>query len=495
MLRKFLQSRSGNFAILSGVTMVPLCLAAGLAVDYSRHQSAQRHLQEMADATSLALAASKEQNQARLEQVANDYLAANRTSSRVQHVSVASVVATTESVDVELVGSIPTTFMGIAGYQTLDVGASALAERATRGDVEVSLILDNTDSMSDVVGGKTRISVLKSAANDLVSELLKDNPQSVRIGVVPYGQYVNVGLQNRNASWLSVRSDYSTSQQVAEQPAQCTTVDTYKNTTVKRTYDCSYSKDGQWIQRTCTEYNREKTGTKEQCTEYKAAYTKTTNYKWFGCVNSRKNSLPPFGPNRLHVEPALDKYTGFVQTDQNCLTPITPLTNSKATLKSAIDGMVTSVGNHKPLTYIPAGLIWGFNMLTPGDPLDGAGAFDPSNQRPRKVAVLMTDGANTMKINTSNGNHTAISFSGPIDDNTEVPATNAELLQICTNMKAKGIEIFTVGFMMDSLKAKAMLQACSTEPSTHYFDATDSDKLAAAFTGIARSLQVVRLAR
>jgi Flp pilus assembly protein TadG len=210
MLRRFLESRSGNFAILSGVTMIPLCLAAGLAVDYSRHHSAQRHLQEMADATSLALAASKEQNQARLEQVANDYLAANRTSSRVQHVSVASVVATTESVDVELIGSIPTTFMGIAGYQTLDVGASALAERATRGTVEVSLVLDNTWSMSDVdAKGVRKIDALKSAASGLVDQLLKSPDGGVRIALVPYGEYVNVGTQHRNNSWLSVPADYS----------------------------------------------------------------------------------------------------------------------------------------------------------------------------------------------------------------------------------------------------------------------------------------------
>ena len=42
--------------------------------------------------------------------------------------------------------------------------------------------------------------------------------------------------------------------------------------------------------------------------------------------------------------------------------------------------------------------------------------------------------------------------------------------------------------------AKAMLEGCASDAS-HYYDASDPEKLLAAFSGIAQSLSQVRLAR
>lgn len=521
MLRKFLESRSGNFAILSGVTMIPLCLAAGLAVDYSRHHSAQRHLQEMADATSLALAASKEQNQARLEQIANDYLAANRTDSRVREVQVASVVATTESVDVELIGSIPTTFMGIAGYQQLDVGASALAERATRGTVEVSLVLDNTWSMSDVdARGVRKIDALKSAASGLVDQLLKSPDGGVRIALVPYGEYVNVGTQHRNNAWLSVPADYSQqtgSERVCTKSTTRTRcVETKPSSTCTRTVDGvteSYSCGGG-----CA---RSETYTVPEYETCSGGYT-TRNYVWHGCVGSRMGST-----NRLGDRNASVRYPGYVTQNAECLNPIVRLTSAKQTLKDAIIGMVIQKGSHRPQTYIPGGMIWGLHTIAPSGPFGDGLAYDEENLRPRKVVVLMTDGDNTLLYNKNNGRAVVPSKSlkallgserqvwrqeddddcDDDDDDDEscgaqsdplgsgpFKQTNEDTLAICTNMKANEIEIYTVAFMVDDPVARDMLKTCASSPA-HYFQASDAAVLSAAFSGIAQSLQVVRLAR
>lgn len=523
MLKKFMRSRSGNFAILSGVAVLPLCLAAGLAIDYSRHQSAQRHLQEIADATSLALASTKEQNQERLEQLANNYLAANRTSSRVDTVSVASVVATTESVDVELSGSIPTTFMGIAGYQKLDVAASALAERATRGAVEVSLILDNTESMDATAGsGTTRIAALKTAATQLVDALLKNSGGSVRIALVPYGENVNVGTANRGSAWLSVPADYSTVKENPAVPASCTYVsEEMVNTTQKPTYACTVIRDGAEFETTCGGgWNQEKRTYQppiERCTKAKAASTSTTNYKWFGCVGSRTGTTNRLGDGNTSV-----RYPSFVETAQNCVNPIVRLTNERTVLNAAIAGMVTKVGNHKPKTFIPAGLVWGLHTLAPNGPFGDGQAYDSDNIRPRKVAVLMTDGANTMLYRKSDGKSAASATklndgertkyvkdptcTDNIADNDHwscgleplgkgaYAQSNEDTLALCSGMRARNIEIFTVAFMVDDPVARDMLKACASSPD-HYFEAANASILSAAFSGIAQSLQVVRLAR
>jgi len=54
--------------------------------------------------------------------------------------------------------------------------------------------------------------------------------------------------------------------------------------------------------------------------------------------------------------------------------------------------------------------------------------------------------------------------------------------------------VFSVAFMVDNEAAKKTLQDCASS-AEHYFDASDPEKLMAAFSGIARSLSVVRLAR
>lgn len=533
MLRKFLESRSGNFAILSGVTMIPLCLAAGLAVDYSRHHSAQRHLQEMADATSLALASTREQNQARLEQLANDYLAANRTSSRVQEVQVASVVATTESVDVDLRGSIPTTFMGIAGYHTLDVGASALAERATRGTVEVSLVLDNTKSMEATAGSATtRIAALKSAAAELVDALLKNGDTSVRIALVPYADNVNVGLAYRNASWTSVPSDVTTITTTPAKPASCSTVTTeQRKTTQNPTYSCTKEVDGATFETTCGggwNYETVQIPPKEVCTKAQPERSSSSSTTWFGCVGSRMG-----GTNRLTDDNPAVRYPGYTDVRQKCVTPIVRLTDDRATLKTAIAGMVTSLPSYSPNTFIPAGLIWGHNTLSPTGPFSDGLPYDQDNLRPRKVVVLMTDGSNTLLYRKGDGRSTtsAAKLTGTErqaymreecdeddddddgdDDDDESASiegdacdldpigkdayaqTNEDTVAICSNMKGRDIEIFTVAFMVDDPVARDMLKACATS-SEHYFEAANASILSAAFSGIAQSLQVVRLAR
>ncbi len=499
MLKKFIQSRSGNFAILSGIALIPLCLAAGLAVDYSRHLSAQKHLQEIADATSLALAATKERDQGRLEQLANDYLAANRSLSRVDRVHLASVIATDDSVDVELQGSIPTTLMGIAGYKKLDVAASALAERALNGRVEVALILDNTHSMSMAAGGSTtRIAALKTAADHLVDELLRESDGSARVGIVPYAEYVNVGTGNRSEPWLKLDSEWS--EWVVTQKAQPERVETVTPTRWEQTEwvpprPCSRMSDGVMFHYTCDGYWKGRhvpTGEPpyQRTIAAKPEKRELREYKWWGCVASRTA-----GTNRLHDQNS-ERYRGFVGRSQLCPKPIVELTADKSSLKSAIQSMSTKIGNHEARTYIPAGLVWGLNVLSPTAPFSEGAAYDSDNRQPRKVAVLMTDGANTVEYH-SDGMHAAIEHDteAAYETDSRILNTNSDTRAICANMKAQNIEIFTVAFMVTSPNGKALLEQCASDPSTHYFDASSSDELLAAFEGIGQSLRVVRLAR
>lgn len=488
-LARFIADRSGNFAIIGGLLSLPLIIAAGVAVDYSRHVASSKHLQELADITSLTLAASREQNSDKLNAMALDMIESNRDPSRLSSVEIASLVASADDIDLDLRGTIPATFTGILGYEYLPSVASALAERALRGNVEVALVLDNTWSMSDTdAKGKSKIETLKTAASQLVAELLKADEGAVKIGLVPYADYVNVGTEYRNESWLDVPADYTTtpSARSCEWRNTKTVCDRQKPKTtctrvvdgVSETYSCGGG---------CEEgYSRT---VDVEPYEVCSGGGQGTSYSWYGCIGSRRS-----GDTRLHDNNSSVRYPGYLDTRIECPTPIVTLTSKKQTLVDAINEMVINRGGYyKPFTYIPAGLIWGLNVLSPDKPFNDAEAYDNRNLRPRKVAVLMTDGENTLRFNSGNGKH--VKFNGnAANQQQQFDQTNADTVAICDYMKSKGIEIFTVAFMVEDATAKSILEGCASEPE-NYYDATDSDDLLAAFSGISNSLRVVRLAR
>ena len=72
---------------------------------------------------------------------------------------------------------------------------------------------------------------------------------------------------------------------------------------------------------------------------------------------------------------------------------------------------------------------------------------------------------------------------------------NAATLQACTNAKAAGIEIYTVGLTASdgiSVTGQQLLQNCSSG-SGHFFIAKDGTELRDAFKNIADQLSVLRL--
>jgi hypothetical protein len=335
--------------------------------------------------------------------------------------------------------------------------------------------------MSDSDGaGSTKIAALKSSARTLVEELMRRENGNVKIGVVPYGDYVNVGTANRSQPWISVPADYSTTSARA-----CTTQTTRSQCTRGTPQTCTRSVDGVSETYDCTPY----TCTTVNVEPYETCSGGgTTWYRWYGCVGSRTEGI-----FRLNDDRPDKLYPGFLSTSQNCLTPITPLTAQKSTVTNAIQSLVVNVGGYRPQTYIPSGLIWGVNMLSPVMPLTDGAPYHSANRNPRKIMVLMTDGENTLRFDPSNGRHSAPSSSGN-SGVQQLRATNDDTGAICTYAKAQNIEIFTVAFAVASNTAREMLEGCASG-SDHYFDARDPAALRSAFASIAASINKVRLVK
>ena len=148
-----------------------------------------------------------------------------------------------------------------------------------------------------------------------------------------------------------------------------------------------------------------------------------------------------------------------------------PLTNNKAGLKTAIDGLAANGWTAGHL-----GTAWAWYTLS-----EKWASIWPTANRPgqpsehlKKVAVLMTDG----------------DYNTYYRNNTE---SRVQALALCQGMKAAGITVYTVAFGIDITAAsKADLQACASSEQ-HFHDAQDGDALRQAFQTIAISLSQLRL--
>ncbi|WP_171981904.1 pilus assembly protein TadG-related protein [Brevundimonas sp. LM2] len=470
-----------------------IILLVGFGIDLSRYQALRSVTQDAVDAAVLAGAASGIQELDALETLVTQYLEPNLNQGG-QRINAGYTVAVTQEpgqrLQAVLTGEVDTLFGSVFNIPRLPLVVDAVAERGAADGVELVMVLDNTWSMSASAGSTTRINALKSSARILTNALMTTDVDNVKFGVVPYAEYVNVGTSNRSASWISVPPDYSSTS--TPSPRVCTQVPVTTTTCtggVRGT--CTRFKDGVpesyacWTTpQTCRTTPVTPAQTRESCTG--GGSPVTTRYSWYGCVYSRNT-----GTLRLNDTRPETVYKGFLGTSQTCLNPIQTLTDQKATVLTTIDNLVVNVGSYRPETHIPSGLIWGVNVLSPTQPFIEGAAYSPGNRAPRKILVLMTDGENTLRFNPGDGRHLTLSTNAATAA-TQKRATNDDVASICAYAKSKEIEIFTVGLAVDTEAAQTLLSDCASD-SDHYFDATDATSLEAAFTGIAASINAVRL--
>jgi Flp pilus assembly protein TadG len=498
----------GNIALTTALLAPVLLAGVSTVLDLSGFYNSKAEVQQALDAAVLAGASSSATDQATMQTVVANAFAANLpTTLAGSHLSTFNFDAPTKTITATSSGTYTPFFGSFVGVNTLQFTVSSTGKKQADGVLEVALVLDNTWSMSaalDATG--TKIQVLKTAATNLVNTVMTQaNAGLVKIAVVPYADYVNVGTAYRSSLWLSVPADYSVTTPataaVAGGPTVCTTITNGTTTTctggTTETYIASYT-DGipnyatRTVGQTCTTVPR---APYQSCTQSPAPVAAkpatTTNYKWYGCVKNQVSS------GVLMLPEPTTAYIGTLATSQKCLNAITPLTATSSQVLAAINALVVNIGSYKPDTYIPGGLTWGVNVLSPSKTYATGAAYDPRNKMPRKVIILMTDGANTQYLNTD-GTLTAASYQSGTTTMTTASAaavakTYTAQAAACNYAKAKNIEIYTIGFGVTDPTSLSALQSCATDAS-HYFDAGNSAALIQAFQTIAGKLENVRIA-
>lgn len=458
-LARFGTDRSGSVATIFALCLIGASLTAGLAIDYGRGVNLHVSMQNDLDAALLG-AASRAAEADEVEAIAKDFFDENwkQKYGITEDVAVAISQPTATMIRGTANVTVPTTFMAISGLKSFDVRVTSEIELAGES-VEVALVLDVTDSMAG-----TKIDALKASAAGLIDKAYatEDARDNVKISIVPFADYVNVGLGNRNESWISVPADTSETREICQ--------DDYRELTGTsncRTETGTYDRDG-----VPTSYDYEVCDY-EYGPPQTRCFNSTTVTQWNGCAASRNYPL----------DVSDEDYSTPVPGAMNvsCGQALTPLSNDPDLLKTSIDA-ITTFGN----TYIPAGLLWGWATLSPGAPYSEGVAYGAKvNGIPvKKSIVLMTDGANTRSPNYASALHNSV----------DVTLANQRTAELCTNIKDAGIEIYTVAFEVADAGIKDEMRACASS-ATHFFDAEDSEELQTAFENIGATLSPVRIAR
>ncbi|MDC7695458.1 pilus assembly protein TadG-related protein [Asticcacaulis sp. DXS10W] len=485
-LPAFLLDRRGNTAVMFGLFVFVLAAAVAGAVDFSNVVSRRSKAQDALDAATLAVAILRpttvDQAKAAVTLRLKQELGDNPDGVQIDQFNYDT---TTRTYYVTAKGTYKPYLLGVVNITALPYQVLSKTVQAANGTLELSLVLDNTDSMGQALDGtKTRLDVLKTAATNLVNTVMTTaNKDYVKVAIVPYADYVNVGLANRGQTWISVGADYT----VPAAAQKCNTISTKQVCTGGVWGTCDSIKDGVPIKVGC--WKTPQTCTTVNITPYQSCDNpQPTYYKWYGCVRHQVDSK-----TKLLIMPdPLTAYTGVLETAQRCPTAIQPLSNDKTVVTNAINGLVNKIGSYQPDTFIPGGLVWGVNTLSPPAPFKEGQAYDAKNKEPKKVIVLMTDGANTLYTNASGQTVSAATGSPPTISTSLITPTYTVQANVCNYAKGKNIEIFVIGLGVTDATALASLKSCATD-AQHYFDAQNANDLINAFEVIGGKLSVVRL--
>lgn len=509
-LSSLFRNCQGSISLNLALSSIPLLAAAGGAIDYARWNDARVQVASALDAAVLAgtqkLVESNGDSVAALKE-ASDFYAASvvgktpliKNEVKFQlNAKKTGVMATGEA-------AVETSLLKVVGIDHIDVFSSSASEAVEAeyaagnpgGDLEISLMLDVTGSMCNDGEGPcktgSKITGLKDASKKLVDTVVWDDQSTYtsRIAIVPFSTRVRVGPDGAGTSAMA---------NIAGLPASWTG---WMDICTAGSGSGGSEGNGNW---TCT----------------KSQVQQVKNQKIMPCVTERfYNSSWKFdftddapGPGKYlnahdgsrgptYVDSTNTKatqYTGNKKTDPTtqwnyegsgtCYDvsnsdEVLPLTNDTDALKSKIDSLEAYGSTGGVL-----GTAFSWYMLSPNWKSVWNGKSQPKDYallkqtnasgapKLRKIAILMTDGV----YNT---------YRGWKDQNINDLSTAA--ISMCTEMKKKGIEIYTVGFGLDELSAleksvaTATLKSCGTDIS-HFYSSINAKELVGAFENIGKKV-------
>ncbi|MER2519494.1 MAG: TadE/TadG family type IV pilus assembly protein [Bdellovibrionales bacterium] len=472
--RRFIAAESGMTLPLLALSMVVITGMTGLAIDTARMQLSQAKLQFSLDAAGLA--AGSTVNTSALSAEVTKYLNANFEGYMGATVTgcSATVNDTNTIISLSATATMPTTFMGTVGVDTITVTANAQVTRAVTG-LELIMVLDTTGSMSWTAGqGVTKIAALKTAATALVNTMFgsKDTAEKLWIGIVPFSQAVNIGTGH--SAWMD---------------------DTYNS-------GLSWPTDAPWegcvdARGSGYDVTDDPPSALQTATLFRQYYWPTdSNNCWLKTKNTSGNyKCSAVGTEPVYVTPMSASTRG---PNYLCPKEVQLMTNQKQPLLDKISSL-TARGN----TLVNQGLIWGWHMISPrwrgfwGGAMDGNSLpLDYNTKNMVKAVVLLTDGENTQ----DNSSHSAYWFLkdnklGTTSGSAAIIELDRRTKEICTQMKSKGIYIYSIALGTDLPASSLQLLKDCASSASFYFYSPSTSQLEKVFSAIGDSLSNLRVSK
>ena len=536
LVRAFCDERSGNIVIPFALTFGFVVLVIGAGLDYSRAHNTKVVLQAAVDATALAANYDSEgQAEAKVKANAIDYF--NAIYKGDPDAVKLDVTVEKGTVTVTATQAVQTLFGGVLNVDKVDVGvrSQTVIGKAT---FDVVMVLDNSGSM-----GGSKMRTLKDASEDLTKTLFAINEKGekkdrVKIGLVPFTSFVNIGSDKENESWMDREgqspihwTNFETRPDGTPDPAEMESQFFYNGKPSRFTL-FKQLKHTQWLG--CVEARPIPYDVTDDAPDKRVPETlyvpefapDEPDYKYTrrgdrhsndyirddsgGCRDKASKKARKLGkPEYLYAQERMCKYRDQNQSFGNTYTkgpnftcrtqPLTDLTTDKATILRDLKDMKAN-GN----TNIHQGVVWGWRVLSPQAPFtQGRVREEDSDDEHVRIMIVMTDGANTYQ-GQSSFNKTNINAYGygreqrlgkGIDSTWEIAnAMDQRTALACENAKKDGINVYTVAFQINDSNTVNMMRNCASNANMA-FDARSNGDLVDAFKRIAEEISKLRLNR
>jgi Flp pilus assembly protein TadG len=218
-LGQFRRNQLGNMAAVTAISAIPLMMAGGAAVDFGNWVAVEARLQAAVDSAALAVGREISLSTAEKERLASDYFHANFGSPKNARTPNVTLTLDGNKVRVDASVVVDNYLMKAVGRDSQQISTFAeVSKEAT--NLDVVLVFDNTGSMAK----EQRLSTLKVAANDFVEILFgpRETASTLKVGVVPFSQFVNVGPQCPTRSGSTQMAATSCRNRTSSRPAGTT---------------------------------------------------------------------------------------------------------------------------------------------------------------------------------------------------------------------------------------------------------------------------------
>lgn len=501
-MRMYFLGTAGAVAVVFGLMVPVLVGAVGVSVDIAQSYLVKQRLSHALDAAALAAASSASADEAEIEQAVLDFVEVNYPSEKIGVAYDISAVLNGSELTVTASARLDTAFMRIFGYDYVTVSSETVVQREVKG-LEVVLVLDNTGSMST----NNNIGALKTASENFINILFDraDDPDDVRIGIVPYSNSVRVGRYGlgRNPDGTV----YGDGTPFVILPPDVSYTNTYTGT---GWYGCVVEHmDNAYYQSSATHQ------------------ANTKGHIWRHGSSWRGHGWDPANANNdPHPQDVSDDWEGpwdiyyygrIISNGQRC-SDYSNLSNARCSsctstsssgrcnqsycycwrsqpnqqcprasvlpLTSDQDALLTRIGEMQPdgNTAGNVGMLWGWRLISPEAPFTEGAEW--GSEYWEKAVIMMTDGDNTI-----DSGENGYSYYGPgLQNNMTVAKMNNRFVEVCNALKEQNVLVYTVTFYSGiNAATKNFYRQCATDESK-YFDAPSQDELINVFEKISREL-------